>query len=406
MATPEPNTQRSLSVPDMDGLRQVMALDEVGDDEDDALRSKAEQAVQRLLDIDPSDIEEKRSGIAAVEHMAVGLQKKAARRSMMLSQSIHGLAKSGDDGGPVAGSLIELRAKVEELDPNRVDFSMNWFRRLIATLPFVGTPVSNYFSRYQSADAVLGDIVLSLERGRDQLKRDVITLEDDQQQMAELIEALKKVIAYGRWIDQTLADRIDNELRDDDPKADFLREEIVFPLRQRIMDLQQQLNVSQQAVLTIEIIKRNNKELIRGVSRALSVTVSALQVAVTLSLALVNQKIVLDKIEAVNRTTDTLIARTAENLKTQGVAIHKQAASTQLSMDTLKQSFGDIRAALNDIAAFRRDALPQMARSILEMDEMAEAATEVIENIDEGKQLQQDYGLEIFDAAGQDDLER
>jgi hypothetical protein len=54
--------------------------------------------------------------------------------------------------------------------------------------------------------------------------------------------------------------------------------------------------------------------------------------------------------------------------KTQGVASHKEAASTQLSMDTLKQSFADIEAALNDIAAFRRDVLPQMARSILEMD--------------------------------------
>ena len=403
MATPEPNNQRSLSVPDMDGLQQTMVLDEAYDDGMDELKSNAEQAVQRLLDIDPNDIEERRDGIAAVEQMAVGLQKKAARRSMMLKQSIHVLAKTGDDGGPVAGSLIELRTKVEELDPNRFDLSMNWFRRLIAMLPFVGTPVSNYFSRYQSADAVLGDIVLSLERGRDQLKRDIITLEDDQQQMYGLIEALKKVIAYGRWIDRTLTDRIDNELPDDDPKAGFLQEEIVFPLRQRIMDLQQQLNVSQQAVLTIEIINRNNKELIRGVSRALSVTVSALQVAITLSLALANQKIVLDKIEAVNQTTDSLIARTAENLKTQGVAIHKQAASTQLSMDTLKQSFADIQAALNDIAAFRRDALPQMARSILEMDEMAEAATEVIDKMDEGKQIQQEYGLEIFDTADQDE---
>ena len=405
MATPEPNdTQQSLSVPDIDGLRQIMALDEAGDD--DALRSQAEQAAQRLLDIDPEDIEARRSGIAAVEQMALGIQKKAARRSMMLKQSIYGLVKTGDDGGPVAGSLIELRAKVEELDPNRVDFSMNWVRRLFAVLPFVGTPVTNYFSRYQSADAVLSDIVLSLERGRDQLKRDVITLEDDQQQMVELIEVLKKVIAYGRWIDQTLSERIDNELPGDDPKAGFLQEEILFPLRQRIMDLQQQLNVSQQAVLTIEIIKRNDKELIRGVSRALSVTVSALQVAVTLSLALANQKIVLEKVEAVNRTTDSLIARTAENLKTQGVAIHKQAASTQLSMDTLKQSFADIQSALNDIAAFRRDALPQMARSILEMDEMAAAATEVIDKVDEGQQLRQEYGLEIFDAADQEDLER
>lgn len=106
---------------------------------------------------------------------------------------------------------------------------------------------------------------------------------------------------------------------------------------------------------------------------------------------------------AVNKTTDSLIAWTAENLKTQGVAIHKQAASSQLSMDTLKQSFADIHAALNDIAAFRRDALPQMAGSILEMDDMAATVTAVIGKVDEGKQIQQEYGLEIFDTADQND---
>ena len=41
----------------------------------------------------------------------------------------------------------------------------------------------------------------------------------------------------------------------------------------------------------------------RGVDRSLDVTVNALQVAVTVALALANQKIVLDKVEAINKTT-------------------------------------------------------------------------------------------------------
>jgi uncharacterized protein YaaN involved in tellurite resistance len=61
------------------------------------------------------------------------------------------------------------------------------------------------------------------------------------------------------------------------------------------MDLQQQLVVNQQGVLSIDLIMRNNVELTRGVDRAINVTVSALQVAVTLALALANQRITLEK---------------------------------------------------------------------------------------------------------------
>ncbi len=73
-----------------------------------------------------------------------------------------------------------------------------------------------------------------------------------------------------------------------------MQNDLLFPLRQRIQDLQQQLPVNQQGLLTTELVIRNNRELIRGVNRALNVTVYALQVAATSALALANQKIVLE----------------------------------------------------------------------------------------------------------------
>jgi len=379
-------------------LKQELTLPEdLTPAEDKELRAKAEEAVKQLLEIDPSDLEEKNSGVAAVETMAADLQKMSGRRSNMLQQTIGTLARTGEDGGPVANSLVDLQNKVEELDPNKFDFSSNWVRRALGSLPFVGTPISQYFARYQSAESVISNIVASLEKGRDQLKRDIITLEDDQKHLHQLAEALRKVIAYAQMVDKVLTEKLDNELTSDDPRTAFIKEEIQFPLRQRIMDLQQQLVVTQQGVLTLEVIKRNNKELIRGVTRALGVTINALQIAVTLALALANQRIVLEKVEAVNKTTDQLIAENAAKLRTQGVEIHKQAASAQLSMEVLKQAFADITAAIDDIARFRQEALPTMAKSILEMDSMTAQAAESIHKMDEAKKVEKHYGLEILE---------
>jgi uncharacterized protein YaaN involved in tellurite resistance len=162
-----------------------------------------------------------------------------------------------------------------------------------------------------------------------------------------------------------------------------------------MIDLQQTLAVNQQGMLTTEIIIRNNRELVRGVDRAINVTVVALQTAVACALALANQKVVLSKIEALSRTTSDLIAHTAERLKTQGVAIHKQASQSMLSIETLEKAFQDIKTAMDEISKFRREALPQMANNILRMDQLTTEASEAIERMDRGDRAQSSIVIDV-----------
>jgi uncharacterized protein YaaN involved in tellurite resistance len=192
-------------------------------------------------------------------------------------------------------------------------------------------------------------------------------------------------IALAQELDAVVVDKLATEITSDDPRRQFVEEDILFALRQRTLDLQQQLAVNQQGVLAIEIIIRNNRELIRGVDRAIDVTISALQVAVTVALALAHQKIVLDKIEAINTTTSAMIAGTAERLKTQGAQIHQQASSTMLDMESLRTAFADIDAALEEISTYRREALPTMASTILELDALTAESEAAIERMEQGR---------------------
>lgn len=382
---------------DPESIKKEIVHEEESTVLDEETTAQADAAINKLLAIDPSQTDQKEHGITAIENMGSELQKMASRRSNMLKQTISTLAKSGEDGGPVAQSLVDLQMKVEELDPHNFEFSANFLRRLLTLIPGIGSPLARYFAQYQSAESVIANIIASLEKGKDQLKRDNITLKDDQAHFAQLAEHLRKTIAYAQLIDQRLTDKIENEMVSDDPRTVFLKEEVLFPLRQRIVDLQQQLAVSQQGELTIEVVRRNNKELIRGVNRALNVTVNALQIAVTLALALANQKIVLQKIEAINTTTNDLIAKTAANLKQQGAAIHKQAASAQLDVEVLKQAFNDINSALEDISQYRQNALPKMANTIIEMDQLSDKADESIKKFRKAEAIEDDFGLEIID---------
>lgn len=341
----------------------------------------ATQVADQLIRLAESDGQARSEVQEALRSFAEKLQFKAARQSDLLKQPLRQLSARAGEGSGVADTLIDLKLQVEALDPAGIDFSPGWLARLLGYLPFVGTPVKRYFSRYESSSATLSAIVKSLEKGREELKRDNITLRADQNELQQLVDELSASLAYSQAIDGRLSQRLAEEIPADDPLASFIRDELLFSLRQRIQDIQQQLLVSQQGVLTSALIVRNNDELIRGVNRALTVTVNALSVAVTLALALANQRLVLDKIEAVNRSTEKIIADSARQLRDQGATIHRQAASAQINVDVLRQAFVDIRAALDDIDGFRRNALPEMSRSIATLDQLTGEAAALIERL-------------------------
>ena len=336
---------------------------------DPDLDQQADALVERLMSIDPATVAAQ-SAKKAIEDMGLSLQESATNRSAMLKEPIRKISRRAEDGGEVANALIDLKIQVEELDPGSLDLEPGWLTRLLGMIPGVGTPLKRYFTRFESSQTVVDAIVRSMEDGKDQLQRDNVTLLQDQQFMREITRKLEKAVKLGQLLDQKLSYKVDRELAGQPEKTKFVQEELIFPLRQRIMDLQQQLAVNQQGIVTLEVVMRNNKELVRGVNRARHVTVNALQVAVTLALALANQKIVLDKVQAVNETTSDLIAGTARRLKEQGAEIHKQASSTHIDMEALQSAFRDIHAALDDISRYRQEALPKMAQTIMEMDKL------------------------------------
>jgi uncharacterized protein YaaN involved in tellurite resistance len=359
------------------------------------MEAKAVAYVDKLLDVSTDDMDALKDRKNSVEQMAFDEQKKAAKQTELLRQPVKKLSERGEEGGDVANALINLKMKVEELDPGKFDFEAGWLTRTLGRLPGVGTPIKRYFSKFESAQTVIGTIIRSLENGKDQLQRDNITLFEDQKQMQEAAKKLEKAVQLGMLIDQKLQYKLEREIPATDPKHKFVSEELLYPLRQRIIDLQQQLAVSQQTVLATEIIIRNNKELTRGVDRALNVTISALETAASVAMALANQKIVLDKINSVNQTTSDLIQGTAARLKTQGVEIHKQASGAQLNLEALKSSFQDIKTAMQDVSTFRTNALPQMANTILELDKISKDANQALQKMEEGNKAKPQIKLEV-----------
>lgn len=359
----------SMEVPDTEVIKEsVIAQVKPVSEEVEKIKLVTNKNIEELMALDINSLEERKSVLKSIDEFGLDTIQKSSKKNSLLQISVGNLSKLGDEGGTVAVGLSSLQREMKDLDPSMIDFAKKGF------LGKITNPLRRYFEKYEKADNAINDIIISLEKGRVTLKNDNTTLEIEELSLRDLTKKLAREIEMGMMMDEQISNCIDvAQSKNDDPdKIRFISEEILFPLRQRVMDMQQMIVVNQQGIIAIEVIRRNNKELIRGVERAKNVTISALRIATVVASALYNQKIVLKKIEMLNKTTNDMISATAKMLKEQGAEIHKQSIEANISVDTLKVAFTDTLSALEAISLYKQEALPKMKETINQFKELAE----------------------------------
>lgn len=292
------------------------------------------------------------------------IEKSAEGPNRMLdraSTSVAGAKRSGNDVQVrVAGTLADLRTTVDDLNPNQAGIK----KKFLGIIP-MGKKIDQYFQRYQSSQTQLNAIIKALMDGQDELRKDNASLGIEKENQMKLAYNLNEYAYLAKTLDAQISAEVANlKSRGETEKAQALEADVLFYVRQRHQDILTQIAVSVQAMLAMDLVRRNNIELIKGVDRARTTTVSALRTAIIVSEALANQKMVLDQIDAVNATTNSLIAETAANLRQQTAQIHAQAASSGVSVETLEQAFNDIFATMDEIDSFKAKANDAMSQTV------------------------------------------
>lgn len=351
--------------------------------EKDVITNVAKEKSDQIMAVDLDSLTERREIIQVIETFGADVVRQSQTKNDILQKRMGDFSRAGGESGEVAKGLEDLSIKMRDLDPSGLDFTKT------GMLGKIFNPIRRYFERFKTADAEIASIVKTLDKGKNILRNDNTTLEIEQAAMRDLTKQLTQKIELGSQLDAYLTNQVENAKASNqsEERIKFVEEEIIFPLKQRLMDFQQLLVVNQQGIIAMEVIRKNNLELIRAVDRAETVTVSALRVAVTVAGALYNQKIVLEKVQMLNETTNQMISATSKMLKEQGTRIQQEAVEASISPDTLKQAFADTLSALDDISTFKTKALPQMAQTIQDFRTLAEEGERQIENMEKGKNI-------------------
>ena len=330
--------------------------------------------------------------LRALEGLATSeITRSANVSNRMLERPTRAMAAL-DEGSPVAKTLLDLRGTIEQLDPARQGdlFSP---RKLLGVLPF-GNKLRDYFRGYESSQTHLNAIIEALRRGKDELLRDNAAIEVEKATMWTLMGELEK---HG-YLARALGDAVEREIAQleasDPERAKALREDVLFTARQKEQDIATQLAVNVQGYMALDLIKRNNAELVKGVDRATTTTVAALRTAVITAQAVANQKLVLDQITALQSTTSNLIVSTSKLLRSNATRIQEGASGATVDVEKLKEAFANVRATIDGMADYRTKALVSMERTVDSLnDEVGKAKQYLVSRKNVDRVLTDNGGL-------------
>ena len=350
-------TELKLTPPDpvpVIAAERASGLVPVSDDVQTKLQEKVEGYINDLL---AQDVNSPEFGQRVDQLTSMGrkeIMEAAGQSNRFLDRPIRQM----DVQSGVGADLAELRRTVEDLDPSKKGNLMTK-QKLFGIIPF-GNKLRNYFDSYQSAQGHISGILGHLANGKDELLMDNAAIDVERQNLWKAMGKLEQMIVISKQLDGRLEEK-SAELELSDPaKAKALKETALFYVRQRHQDLLTQMAVTVQGYLALDLVKKNNVELVKGVDRASTTTVGALRTAVTVAQAMSNQKLVLDQITALNTTTAGIIDGTGKMLRENTARIHEQAVTAAIPLETLQRAFQNIYDTMDAIDTFKLKALDSM----------------------------------------------
>ncbi|MDR2612931.1 MAG: toxic anion resistance protein [Deltaproteobacteria bacterium] len=323
---------------------------------DPSLAEAASRNAELIMGSDPASPADRARIASTVERYGLESMRLSADKARLLASTAGELARAGEGGGLASSGLAELGRVARSLDPSGVDFEAKGFLGLFP-------PAKGYFRRLGGAEGTVAEISRSMVKGKSSLRNDNITLQLEQGKLKEANQKLRREIALGLLLDSEISRRLEPlKAGGADPeRVSFVEGEVLFPLRQRLLDLQQTLAVNNQGLVAMELVSRNNAELIRGVDRALTVTLAALRTSVAVAGALYNQKIALRKLQEFDAAAAQAAAEGGARWAGEGGPAPGGGGAT---VERLRESFRDVMSSLDEIERFRAGAAASMRDSV------------------------------------------
>lgn len=218
-------------------------------------------------------------------------------------------------------------------------------------------PIKKYFNSVKKEEISIENIIDTLNNEKEIIERDNITLEIEIKRINEIITELQNEYAYGENLQSEVNNFIKTEK--DEAKINYYNKTLLTNLEKKMFDIKQMIIVKQQSVMALQIIIKNNKEIIRNIERVNNVTISALNTTVLVAKTLYNQKLVLNRINNIENNIGKINTGFEKNIN----EINNSTDGQLL----LKEAFQNAIDIFDNVEIENKRAFPENEKKIMEL---------------------------------------
>lgn len=377
----EPQLQRASSSSNMlDDLLGNPFADPISAQDQPILATQQTDKPLKLIDVIPPENREKAFQLAQQidpkNHQAIITYGTQAQSKLMtFSNSMIEHVKK-EDIGEVGEILSDLMKKFNEVNPDELKpEKRSMFSRMFGKIQ---NSLQEVLSKYQKTGAQIDRISVKLERSKNTLMSDVVFLEKLYEHNKEYFHALNVYIAAGELKLDELNQSTIPKLKQ---KAEQTQDQMAFQevndmmqfadrLDKRIYDLKLSREITVQSAPQIRLIQNTNQALIEKIQSSIMTAIPLWKNQVAIALTLIRQRNAVEAQKQVSKTTNELLLKNAEMLKTNTIETAKENERGIVDIETLKKTQENLIQTLEETIRIQQEGRVKRRQAEHELAQM------------------------------------
>ncbi|WP_160725533.1 toxic anion resistance protein [Bacillus sp. USDA818B3_A] len=258
------------------------------------------------------------------------------------------------DVGEIGDIINDLMKKLNEVNPEELkDGKPSLFARMFGK---ISGSIQEVLSKYQKTGAQIDRISVKLDRNKNVLLSDIKLLEQLYETNKEYFHALNIYIAAGEIKLEEMETKIIPQLKkeaeaaNDQMKFQEVNDMIQFAdrLDKRLHDLKLSREITIQSAPQIRLIQNTNQALVEKIQSSIMTAIPLWKNQVAIALTLIRQRHAVEAQKQVSKTTNELLLKNAEMLKTNTIETAKENERGLVDIETLKKTQESLISTLEE----------------------------------------------------------
>jgi uncharacterized protein YaaN involved in tellurite resistance len=277
----------------------------------------------------------------------------------------------GDDQ-PVPKNLLELRMKLDELNPQKTAK-----QKVFGLFPKkIRTALNEISAKYGTVKGEIDNVLNALNIGSEQLREDNAELET----LLLHVEKAKADVVLKAYLGELIIQRIEEQLATETDEGRIARlKKLLHRTYMRVQDMRVMEQVNWQFDASVSQTIDNNDTLIDTIDRVRAVARPLLAITLSLSVALQRQKSVVKSTQAIQESMGDMLQGNAKSMREQGAEINRMANEPVLGLAKIQESYEDVMATLDEADKARELGITQARITTTAVRDMSSSLSTKVE---------------------------